>query len=134
MNPVLARLLAQRQEQIDFITHLMEAVEKDNRDLVDAERANVQAAKDRIGQLDAQIQPLQEFEAVRAAHQQTASQVTPTVRSQERQPLGAQERQHVYRTAGEFIVDYLKARGMRLNQEPGAPDVDARQRSSRCTA
>ena len=131
MNPVLARLLAQRQEQIDFISHLLEQVETENRDLVDAERSNVDAARQRIEQLDAQIAPLEAFEATRTAHNETAGTVAPTApRGRgDRQPLTAQDRQHKYESAGEFIVDYLRARGQSVQGGTMiAPDPDAGQR------
>lgn len=131
MNPVLKRLLAQRQEQIDFISHLLEQVEADGRDLVDAERSNVDAARERLQQLDRQIEPLEAFEATRAAHQETTSNVTPTQprRDGGPTPLGASTRQHKYGTAGEFVVDYLRARGQSVQGgQELAPDPDAMQR------
>lgn len=129
-NPVLVRLLAQRQEQIDFISHLLEQVETENRDLVDAERSNVEAARQRIEQLDAQIAPLEAFEATRSAHEESRSNVTPTRPRGEQRPtgLGVQPREVKYRSAGEFLVDYLRARGMTGGQEMAQADVDARQR------
>lgn len=127
MNPVLKRLLAQRQEQIDFIQHLLEQVEAESRDLVDAERSNIDAARERIEQLDRQIEPLEEFEAVRGAHQTTANTyATPT---QKETKLTVQDRQTKYASAGEFIVDYLRARGQRIQGGAEiAPDHDAMQR------
>lgn len=128
MNPVLKRLLAQRQEQIDFIQHLLEQVESESRDLVDAERSNIDAAKQRIEQLDAQIKPLEEFDAVRSAHQTTANTFEPTAKPGPGR-LTVQDRATKYNSPGEFVVDYLKARGQRV-QGGGeiAPDHDAMQR------
>lgn len=129
-NPVLVRLLSQRQEQVDFISHLLEQVETENRDIVDAERSNVEAARQRIEQLDAQIAPLEAFEATRSAHEETRSNVAPT-RPRPTGPtgLGVQPREVKYGTAGEFVVDYLRARGQRLQGgQELAPDLDARQR------
>ena len=133
MNPVLARLLAQRQEQIDFISHLLESVESEQRDLVEAERSNVAAARQRIEQLDAQIQPLEEFEAVRAAHTESVGVISTPGREGrgERASLGVQERRHEYRSAGDFVVDYLRARGQTVQGgQTITPDVDAAQRVS----
>lgn len=131
-NPVLVRLLAQRQEQIDFISHLLEQVETENRDLVDAERSNVEAARQRIEQLDAQIAPLEAFEATRSAHEETRSNVTPTRPrgdgSNSPTGLGIQPREVVYKTAGDFLVDYV--RSIRYPDMPSGPDPDAVQRVS----
>lgn len=126
MNPVLARLLKQRQDQTDFIAHLLEQVEAEQRDLVDAERSNLEAAKQRIKQLDDQIKPLEEFEAVRSAHAETVSQVIPTQPRQQPERLTITERKHEYATVGEFIVDYLRARGQSIKGGTEiAPDTDA---------
>ena len=65
-NPVLARLSAERAQQVEFIDQTLTRVETESRDLVDAERANLDAARQRIGELDAQIGPLTEFEALRS--------------------------------------------------------------------
>lgn len=139
MNPVLKRLLAQRQEQVDFISHLLEQVEAENRDLVDAERSNVDAARQRIEQLDAQITPLEEFEQTRSAHEETRSTVAPTGRrpaggdGSGQASLGVQAREQKYPTRGHFIVDYLKARGQEVQGRVLPPDPDAAQRVAAAT-
>lgn len=131
MNPVLDRLLTERQGQIDFVSQLLEKVESDGRDLVDAERSNIESAKQRIAELDAQIKPLEEWETTRSAHAETVRQtVKPTAQDNsggKPASLGARERnQQNYETAGHFVVDYLRARGQDL---PGgqriSPDHDA---------
>lgn len=131
-NPVLDRLLIQRSEQETFIDQLLGRVQEEDRDLVDAERSNLEAARQRISELDAQIAPLESFEAVRAAHQQSAPSPQPTrqqPQATQRQPLTqAHDRGQDYPSAGAFVVDFIRARGY-----PGmgqAPDSDARQRIS----
>lgn len=134
MNEVLKRLLAQRQEQIDFIQNLLEQVETANRDLVDAERANIDAARERIEELDEQIGPLQQFAERASAHQESAAQIQPTRPAttnggEGRQSLGVQTRETKYDSPGAFVVDYLKARGQRVQGgQEISPDHDARQR------
>lgn len=131
-NPVLARLIEQRQIQIDAIQHILDAVESEDRELVEAERSNMAAAQERITELNAQIEPLQAFEDLRNAHNESASNIRPTVPARpdgEPAPLGASTRQHKYPTAGHFVVDYIRGSGQHL--EGGrriAPDEDARQR------
>lgn len=132
-NPVLTRLLEQREAQTQFIDTLLGRVAEENRDLVEAERSNLEAARQRITELDAQITPLEEFEAVRAAHQTSAAAVRPTMggeqsedRSAGGQRLGVQPRAHQYRSAGHFVVDHLRAIGD-PNQNR-RPDPDAAQR------
>lgn len=72
MNPVLARLLEERAKHIEYIDTLRR-VDEDQRDLVDAETRSLQSTRDRIAQIDAQIEPLEQFEQARAAHQETAT-------------------------------------------------------------
>ena len=109
-NPVLIRLLEQRQQQIDFITHLLEQVETEARDLVDAETSNLNAAKERIAQLDAQIKPLQEYEATREAHQDTVAHINQPGPRRERTSLGVKEPDPVaYDSAGAFLVDLVRS-------------------------
>lgn len=134
-NPVLIRLLAQREEQVNFIQNVLDQVEEGQRDMVDAERNNMDAAKERIKQLDAQIKPLQEWEVTRAAHQDVSDQVTRTQMPGNRggngpTPLGVTERSgHKYESAGHFVVDYLRAMGQRTQGGDIAPDADAAQRT-----
>lgn len=135
MNPVLARLLEQREAQTQFIDQLLARVAEENRDLVDAERSNLEAARQRISELDEQITPLEEFEAVRTAHQSSAAAATAGVRATQPAPgagqdtgqrLGVQPRQQEYRSAGHFVVDHLRALGdPNTNRQP---DTDAAQR------
>lgn len=134
MNPVLTRLLAQRAEQVKFIETLMERVESEERDLVEAERSNLTAAKERIKQLDDQIEPLEEFEKIASAHR-AANPVIPArtpdpedrgADSGREQRLGVRDREVKYATAGHFIVDKIRALGYEGEQVP--PDPDAQQR------
>lgn len=131
MNPVLQRLLAQRAEQVTFIEQLLTRVESEERDLVDAERANINASRERIAELDEQITPLEQFEQIAAQHR---AAVPPAPRQEDRQGgteqreqrLGIVERPHVYESVGHFIVDKIRAAGY-----PAAglgPDPEAAKR------
>lgn len=131
-NPVLARLLAERDAQVTFIDTTLSAAEDATRDLVQAETDNLNAARTRIAELDAQIEPLRQFEELRHSAAEQAARAlgggggVPPGGGGGRTPLGGGPREVVYRTAGEFIVDYMKARGAAGT----AHDVDARQRVS----
>lgn len=124
MNPVLARLIEQRNEQLTFIDTLLTQVATDNRDLVDAERANLDSARERIGQLDAQIKPLEEFEKIRGEHR-AVNPMQPTGQTQPA-PLTVKAREQKYRSAGHFLTDYVRSIG--AHTQNGAPDADAGQR------
>lgn len=143
-NPVLDRLREQREEQTTFIEHLLGQVAEQKRDLVDAERANLESARERVAQIDAQIKPLEEWENIRGAHTASTARFTPThvedddtdegetrsVRRGAGARIKTQPRTHEYRTAGEFLVDKLRAVGNPDAAGKGylAPDPEAAQR------
>lgn len=123
-NPVLARLQRERDTQIEFCDRLLAEVERhDNgdgtkgRDLSETEKANLESSRKRIGELDNQIKPLKEFDELRGAHQQTTSRFTPTGGG-DPAPAGSgmgattTDREHKYRSTGEFLADVYKASGV----------------------
>lgn len=131
-NPVLTRLRAERDEQVQFIDQLLSKIDEDGRDLVDAERSNLTAAKERITRLDEQITPLEDFEKIVGEHRATTplpSRREPADQEQDGRRaarLGVEPRPVEYASAGHFVVDKIRAIGY-----PGAqqnPDADAAQR------
>lgn len=128
-NPVLTALVAQRAEQTQFIEQLLEKIAADKRDMVDAERSNLEAARQRIAEIDAQIEPLEAWEKIRGAHTGTAGVVAAGVRDAgSERPLGVRQREVKYSSAGEFVVDHIRALGHPANNT--RPDQDAAQRVS----
>ena len=126
-NPVLDRLLAERDTQIEFIDRTLSGAEADTRDLVPAELANLEAARTRVADIDAQIDPLRQFEELRNSSAATAARALNRAPGAST-PLSATPREVTYATAGEFLVDYIRAVGY-----PAAnvtPDTDAQQRVS----
>ena len=130
MNPVLSRLLDQRSEQIATMDAILSQVE--GRDMVDAERSLLEAARQRIGELDAQIEPLQAFEDQIAAHRAN-DPVRPDPARVPAAPRRADggDRAPEYASAGAFVVDYLRARGI---MDRGNPDPAAAQRIAQTRA
>jgi len=103
--PTLERLHEQRQEQVDFVDHLLSQVDAgDGRDLVPAERANLDAARQRLAELDEQIKPLAEFEAMRES---AVLPTGPRGGSRVRPVGGPSNTLPVYSSAGAYIIDYL---------------------------
>jgi HK97 family phage major capsid protein len=136
-NPVLTRLLAERATQIAFIDQLLARVESEGRDLVDAERSNLEGARQRIAELDAQIGPLEEFETLRGNHDAGIPPVTPPP-SADRVPaeprrIDGSDQTPVYRSAGAFMVDLLRARGITDRNMPD-PAAAARVQQARVVA
>ena len=122
-NPVLERLLADRDTQVRFIDETLARVETEERDLVDAERNNLTAARERIQELDAQIEPLEQFEELRNAHRSSSAGYSggrsSSSSDDRRSAAHTRPRGPEYRTAGEVIVDRIKAHD---------GDADARDR------
>ncbi|HEY2301511.1 MAG TPA: phage major capsid protein [Acidimicrobiales bacterium] len=114
MNPVLDRLRTQRAEQMAAMDAVLSQV-TDDRDLVDAEKSLLTATQQRLSEIDAQIKPLADYEDMRAAHE-AASANLPQPRGDRVavQPRRADgnDRAPQYRSAGEFLVDLLRARGI----------------------
>ena len=69
---VLQRLIDERNQLVDTIESVLAQVE--GRDLTDAEQAVLEHTRERIKELDAQIKPLEDYEAVRDAHHDTQRQ------------------------------------------------------------
>ena len=110
-NAVLEALEAQRAEQISTIDAILGQVE--GRDLVDAERSLLDAARQRIGQIDDQIKPLRDFEALRAAHAASAGQLPASLPATPRRAdAGVADVRAMYPTPGHFMVDLLRAQGI----------------------
>ena len=120
-NPTLERLREDRDHQIAFVDETLSRVEVDGRDLVDAEVANLAATRERIAQLDAQIAPLADFEALRETHAATRSQViapphrSPIVQAGGRAPSDGLP----WGTPGGYLVDYIAARGYMQDPRTG---------------
>lgn len=132
-NPVLDRLRQERAKHVEYIETLLGRVDEDKRDLVDAETASLTQMRERITQIDAQIEPLEAFEQARAAHEQTVTAITPTVRHNRAESggdtrLGVRQRDQKYATAGDFLADYVRSQTHWINgvEQPG--DAQARER------
>jgi hypothetical protein len=129
-NPVLERLYAQRSEQEEFISQLLDKANEEERDLVDAELKNVESARQRMSEIDAQLKPLEDFEKTRAEHQvhKPAAQARQRRGDGEQRRLSIEPREQAYKTPGQFITDYIRAVGYAGAQV--APSPDAQQRVS----
>ena len=126
-NPVLVRLNDERSSQVDFIDSLLSRVEADGRDMVDAERSNLAAARDRIKDIDAQREPLEEFENLRNISADSTRLAfgggSSESRSSSSRPLGHAAPEPTYSSPGEYLVDLIRARGypgVGLDPDPAA--------------
>src|SRR5215472_8175314 len=116
-NIVLQRLLDERDTLVDTIENVLNQVE--GRDLTDAEQQVLERTRERIKELDAQIHPLEEYERVRDAHRDVRADLAPPPRplpervpAEPRRMDGIDPNLPAYRSAGAYVVDYLRAFGM----------------------
>lgn len=136
-SPFLASLYAERQDIEAFMERTVAGAmtggpDGGRRDLSQTEQETLSRSRTRIGELDAQIKPLEEFEALRSAGDTANRNYRPTPAAQPgdgagRVGMGAQTnvRAHNYRSRGEVIVDQLRAAPQMLG---GNSDQDARER------
>lgn len=133
-NPLLDRLRDERKTQINLVDRTIEGATVDGqpRDLSQSERELLGRVRGRIEEIDEQVNDLVAFEQQRAASQQVnqlyrPSAATSQANGQGGGGLGAhtQPRTWQYRSAGEVIVDQLKAAPKNLG---GYADAGARER------
>jgi len=133
VNIVLQRLREQRAEQLAAIDSVLSQVGEE-RDLVDAERSLLEATRQRIAELDAQIKPLEEIERLRAATGDALPALPParpnTVPAEPRR-ADALDRGYQYRSVGEFITDLVLASGYPQARQAGVPPVPDREAVAR---
>lgn len=128
-NAVLDRKRSERADQLAFVDELLAKVEADGgRDLVDAEIKNLAAARERVQELDSQIGPLEEHEAMRARHQEAAAAYTPTPGGRPA-PLGAPGGPTPWSSAGAYVVDHLRAHGYMADGHGGRLPADTEARA-----
>lgn len=138
---MLERLLAERESVISFIDRTVQEANSANdgkgRDLSATEQETLKNSKDRIAQLDAQIKPLQEHEAARAAGAQATADYAPSVQDRAAQGSGqgpqpvarTQPVKCEYKTRGQVIVDQIRAAGLSPSHYgQQEPDIEARGR------
>lgn len=120
MNPVLERLQSERGRQIEFVDNTLAGAEREQRDLVEAETNNLKAAKQRIAEIDAQIEPLVQFENLRDdAHTRTAA----LLGRRDGAPATAGPGP-VYRSAGAFLIDYIRSRDPKADEGDRAASAE----------
>ena len=136
-NAVLERKRAEKADQLQFVDELLAKVEADGgRDLVEAEVKNLESARQRVQELDAQIGPLEEHEAMRARHQESVAAFGPPTRQDRPQAgqvqLGGGRPQELpWNSPGAFLVDYIRAKGYLSDPRTGQrlpADPDAMRR------
>lgn len=121
-HAVLNRLRDEKQACLDFVARTLDQAETGQRDLSDTEQETLTKQRDRIKQLDPQIEQLEEFEQIRAVDTRTAETYRPATgggqqsasgqqggQSQRQSAAYTEHRPTEYRTAGQLLADAWKA-------------------------
>jgi HK97 family phage major capsid protein len=108
-DQMLARISGEIEEKQKFIDGIVEAAEKDARDLTDQEMEMVTRSRDRQGELNAQAAPMQEAARIALESRERITQIG--------QLMGEEPKQTKmeYRSAGEYVMDRWRA-GLGMNE------------------
>lgn len=109
-NAVIESLEAQRAEQESFVDQLLAHATEEGRDLVPAEKANLESVSERIAAIDDQLAPLRKFESLRARSAESASRAF-SGRTDETRSLGLGGGGFTYASVGAYLVDHLATLG-----------------------
>jgi len=136
-SPMLQRLRGERNDLVSFIDRTVTGANEAKRDLSPSEQETLTSTRKRMGELDKQITPLEEFEQDKARGAQVAQDYAPQQTGQQA-PAGGQHSSLGARTApvrcdyksrGAVIVDQIRAGGYAgQGYMQGIPDVEARDR------
>jgi HK97 family phage major capsid protein len=102
---MLARFAAEIEERQTFSDGIVEAAEKEGRDLNSQEMELMTRARDRVKELDEQMQPLVERRRIGQTSQARIAEIHDLITEKEQQ----KPRQVEYRSAGEYALDYWRA-------------------------
>src|SRR5262245_13836124 len=112
-DQMLTRYAGEIDERQRFLDGLVEAAERDGRDLSEQEMELVTRARDRISALGQLIEPLQEARRISAESTTKLSEIADFMRER----ISETPREVEYRSAGEYLIDRWRA-GLG-NQEAG---------------
>jgi len=113
-DQLLTRLVAEIEEKQQFIDGIVEDAEKDGRDLSSQEMELVTRSRDRMSELNQQLEPVKESRRIGLESSRMLAEIAATLGGD-----GERPRQAEYRSAGAWIVDYWRA---------GVGQTDARER------
>ena len=104
-DQMLARHAAEIEDRQTFIDGLVEAAEKDSRDLTEQEMELVTRARERVGALSLQLEPLKEARRITQDSRESMREISRLIQEpEERKPREVQ-----YRSAGAYALDRWQA-------------------------
>ena len=100
-DQMLARVAAEIEEKQSFIDGVVEDAEKDGRDLNDQELELVTRTRSRLGELNAQMEPLKQARQISVDSKSKLAEIAEFMRDKDEKPVGEPK----YRSAGEYVLD-----------------------------
>lgn len=123
-DALLVRFATEREEREKFLDGVVETAQKEDRDLTEQELTLLTRTKERIEQLNAQMEPLSEaINIASASRERTADLMTAMAKARNPDAPGPVE----YRSAGHFILDVWRAG---LGQAEAATRLDLFKRAA----
>src|SRR5262245_9937208 len=114
-DALLARYQGEIEERTTFMDGLVEAAEKDERDLSAEELSLLARTRERIQKINEQVAPLQEAAKIAATSRKRTAEIAQQF-AEARNPAAAKAFE--YRSAGQYVVDIWRSR--LGNEEIGA--------------
>ena len=105
-DTLLARYQAESEERTKFIDGLVEQAQNESRDLTGQEMELLTRTKDRIHELTAQIDPLRDAAQIARTSRDRTAEISREFAA----ARGITATSMEYRTAGEYVVDYWRAK------------------------
>ena len=102
-DQMLARLAAESEEKTKFVDGLIEAAEKDGRDLTSQELELVTRSRDRQKELTEQMEPLEETLRISNGSRERIAELSRFIGPEGQPP------EFEYRSAGQYALDYWQA-------------------------
>jgi HK97 family phage major capsid protein len=104
-DQMLARMASEIQDRQTFIDGLIEDAEKEGRDLNEQEMELVTRARARLGELNKQVEPLQQAREISDASAKRIAEIARYTQEME----GKKPVEPEYRSAGEYVLDRWQA-------------------------
>src|SRR5262245_36019954 len=106
-DSILARLQGEAEERAAFMDKLVEAAEKDERDLTEQEMVLLARTRERIQEVTKQIEPLREAVRIAQDSQNRTKEIAEEF-AKARNPEAA--KLFEYRSAGQYVMDVWRSR------------------------
>jgi len=126
-DQMLARLVGEIEEKQAFIDGLVEDAEKEARDLNPQEMELATRARERVSELNKQVEPLKEIRRLSAESQTRIAELAPFMRERE------QPKEVEYRSAGAYAMDLWRS-GLGDTEARGRLEIYNRAASHQTTA